>query len=306
MRRWTAPAGRSKPFWRRHPDVTSRRGTLVFLAPWLLGFGIVGAYPLVFSFLVSLADYNPLRGGLQWTGLENYARAFGDPRFWKSLQVTGWFVLGTIPFTTTGALVLALLLNRPMRGRGLLRAGYFLPTVVSMVVVSLVFKQVYSPFGLLNTVLRAFGADGHGWLQDPLTALPAVMLMDVWAAVGYYTVIYLAGLQTIPAELYEAAELAGGSGWKKHWYVTLPLLLPTTLFVVVINTIRSLQVFIEVFVMTRGGPLDATLTTVYYLYDQAFRYFDFGYASAIAYLLLAVTLGLSLIQARIFRSRVDA
>jgi len=285
---------------------SSARGTLVFLSPWLATFALFGVYPLLFSLLVSLTDYNPLRGGPQWVGLANYGRALRDPLFWQSLKVTLYFVAGTIPFTTTLALALALLLNRPLRGRGFFRASFFLPTVVSLVVVSLIFKQVYSPFGLLNAFLRALGLEGHPWLQDPLTALPAVMLMDVWAAIGYYMVIYLAGLQTIPAELYEAAALDGGDGWRRHRHITLPLLMPTTLFVVVINTIRSLQVFIEIFVMTQGGPLDSTRTTVFYLYEQGFRYFDMGYASAIAYLLFVVILLASIAQSRLLKPKVEA
>lgn len=285
---------------------SSARGTLVFLSPWLLTFALFGVYPLLFSLLVSLAEYNPLRGGMSWVGFANYDRALRDPLFWQSLKVTLYFVAGTIPFTTTLALALALLLNRPLRGRGFFRASFFLPTVVSLVVVSLIFKQVYSPFGLLNAFLRGMGLEGHPWLQDPMTALPAVMLMDVWAAIGYYMVIYLAGLQTIPAELYEAAALDGGDGWRRHRHITLPLLLPTTLFVVVINTIRSLQVFIEIFVMTQGGPLDSTRTTVFYLYEQGFRYFDMGYASAIAYLLFAIIMLVSLAQSRLFKSKVEA
>ncbi len=282
------------------------QGTIVFLAPWLVSFALFGVYPLLFSLLVSLTDYNPLSPHTAWLGLANYGRALHDPLFWQSLKVTLLFVVGTIPLTTMLALGLALLLNRPLRGRAALRASFFVPTVVSLVVVALVFKQVYSPFGFLNTLLRALGMSGHPWLQDPLTALPAVMLMDVWAAVGYYMVIYLAGLQTIPAELYEAAELDGGGGWRKHLHITFPLLLPTTLFVVVINTIRSLQVFIEIFVMTRGGPLNSTLTSVFYLYERGFHYFDMGYASALAYLLFMVVLGFALIQTRLLRSRVDA
>jgi multiple sugar transport system permease protein len=284
----------------------SARGTLVFLSPWLLTFALFGVYPLLFSLLVSFTEYDPLGGSLSWIGIANYARALHDPVFWQSLKVTLYFVAGTIPFTTTLALALALLLNRPLKGRGFFRASFFLPTVVSLVVVSLIFKQVYSPFGLLNAFLRALGFGGHSWLQDPLTALPAVMLMDVWAAIGYYMVIYLAGLQTIPAELYEAAALDGSDGWRRHRHITLPLLLPTTLFVVVINTIRSLQVFIEIYVMTQGGPLDSTRTTVFYLYEQAFRYNEMGYASAIAYLLFVIVMLASLAQSRLFKSKVDA
>jgi multiple sugar transport system permease protein len=181
-----------------------------------------------------------------------------------------------------------------------------MPTIVSIVVISLIFKNFYSPFGFFNEILKALGLSAHPWLQDPKTALAAIMFMDVWAAIGYYAIIYLAGLQAIPAELYEAAEMDGGGGFRKHLYITLPLLKSTTLFILVINTIRSFQVFIEIFVMTRGGPLDSTLTTVFYLYDKAFTGFDLGYASAMAYALFLVTLGASAVYLRFLRDRETA
>ncbi|NNF06175.1 MAG: sugar ABC transporter permease, partial [Candidatus Eisenbacteria bacterium] len=205
-------------FWPANADSKSL-GTLGFLSPWILSFLLVGAYPILFSLFVSFTDYNPLRGEMNWLGFLNYKRAFSDPLFWQSLKVTLFFVVGTIPFTTTLSLGLALLLNRPLRGKSFFRASFFLPTVVSLVVISLIFKQIYSPFGLLNVVLRSLGHGGHEWLQDPVTALPAVMAMDVWAAIGYYTVIYLAGLQTIPKELYEAAAVDGSTGWRRHLHI---------------------------------------------------------------------------------------
>lgn len=277
--------------------------TIVFLLPWLLTFGIFALYPLVDSFWVSFTRYNPIQGPPVFIGLDNYARLLRDPVFWTSLRNTLIFVVGTIPLTTVGALLVALALNRHLPMKALFRAAWFMPTIVSMVVVSLVFKNFYSPFGFLNAIAKLLGFSGHPWLQDPNTALGAVMLMDVWAAVGYYAVIFLAGLQAIPAELYEAAALDGGSGWRKHWHITLPLLKSTTLFILVINTIRSFQVFIEIFVMTRGGPLNSTLTTVYYLYDRAFNSFELGYASALAWALFAVTLGASLVYVRVLRNR---
>ena len=146
-------------------------------------------------------------------------------------------------------------------------------------VIALIFKSFYAPFGFVNAALQLVGLPGRAWLQDPQTALPAVMLMDVWAAVGYYAIIYLAGMQAIPHELYEAAAMDGGTGWRKHWHITLPLLRSTTLFILVINTIRSFQVFIEIFIMTRGGPLDSTLTTVFYPNDARSRV-STRYASA--------------------------
>jgi multiple sugar transport system permease protein len=281
--------------------------TFVFLLPWLLTFGIFSLYPLLSSFWTSFTHYRIVESGApRFVGLDNYVRVFKDPLFWKSLVNTLLFVVGTIPLTTVGALLVALGLNRRLPLKGLFRAGYFMPTIVSIVVVALIFKNFYAPFGFFNAILRTFGLEGHPWLQDPKTALWAVMLMDVWAAIGYYAIIYLAGLQSIPAELYEAADLDGGSSWKQLLHITLPLLKSTTLFILVINTIRSFQVFIEIFVMTRGGPLNATLTSVFYLYDRAFTGFELGYASALAYVLFAVTLAASALYVRFLSERERA
>jgi multiple sugar transport system permease protein len=164
-----------------------------------------------------------------------------------------------------------------------------MPTVVSVVVLALVFKGIYAPGGPLNGVLGLLGLPQPAWLLDPRTALPSIMAMDVWAASGYYMVIFLAGLKSIPQELYESAELDGAGFWSRFWGITLPLLRPTFLFVLVVNTIRSLQIFTEVFVMTRGGPLDSTLTAVFYLYEDA---------SSVAYLLFGLTLAIALVQFR--------
>ena len=281
--------------------------TFLFLLPWLATFGIFSLYPLLSAFWTSFTHYNPVSSKpAEFIGLANYARLLKDPLFWKSLGITLVFVVGTIPLTTIGALLLALGLNRRLPARALFRAGYFLPTIVSIVVISLIFKSFYAPFGFVNAALKLVGLPGRAWLQDPQTALPAVMLMDVWAALGYYAIIYLAGMQAIPHELYEAAAMDGGTGWRKHWHITLPLLRSTTLFILVINTIRSFQVFIEVFIMTRGGPLNSTLTTVFYLYDRAFTSFDLGYASAMAYVLFAVTLGASLVYVKILTQKEPA
>jgi multiple sugar transport system permease protein len=281
--------------------------TFVFLLPWLLTFAVFSLYPLLSAFYTSFTHYRIVEAGApRFVGFDNYARLLRDPLFWKSLLNTLIFVVGTIPLTTVGALLVALGLNRRLPLRGLFRAGYFMPTIVSIVVVALIFKNFYAPFGFFNATLRALGLSGHPWLQDPKTALAAVMIMDVWAAIGYYAIIYLAGLQAIPAELYEAAALDGGTGWQKNLYITLPLLKSTTLFILVINTIRSFQVFIEIFVMTRGGPLDSTLTSVFYLYDRAFTGFELGYASALAYVLFAVTLGASVVYVRFLRDKETA
>jgi multiple sugar transport system permease protein len=237
-----------------------------------------------------------------WIGLDNYAQAFQDPVFWKAMSNTFFFAVGTIPFTTGISLLLAVLLNGPIRGKSFFRAGFFLPFVVSLVVVALVFKNIYAPYGPLNRALEFFGLPGASWLQNPRLALPAIMAMDVWASIGYYTVILLAGLQAIPDEVHEAAVVDGAGWWARLRLVTVPMLKPVLLFVVVINTIKSLQVFIEIFVMTRGGPLNSTLTAVYYIYDQAFHRLDMGFASAVAYLLFAAILLVTLLQMKRFRA----
>ncbi len=270
------------------------------LSPWAITFGLFGLFPFAFSLAASFTDYSPIRpGATRVVGLANYARALTDPGFWGSLGNTALFVVGTIPFTTAFALALALAVQPAFRGRTAFRVGFFVPSVVSIVVLSLVFKGLYAPDGPVNALLRALGLTPPAWLLDPRTALPAIMAMDVWSASGYYMVIFLAGLQSIPRELYDAARLEGASSWDCLRHITLPLLRPTLLFVLVVNTVRSLQIFAEVFVMTRGGPLHRTTTVVYYLYEQAFYRFDLGYASAVGYLLFLLTLVLAWAQMRL-------
>ena len=267
-----------------------------------MAFGLFGLYPFAFSLAASFTDYSPIRaGGARFVGLANYARALGDPAFWSALGNTAFFVVGTIPFTTALALALALAVQPAFRGRTLFRVGFFVPSVVSVVVLSLVFKGLYVPDGALNGVLRALHLPAPAWLLDPRTALPAIMAMDVWSASGYYMIIFLAGLEAIPRELYDAARLEGASGWTQLMRITLPLLKPTLLFVLVVNTVRSLQIFAEVFVMTRGGPLHTTTTVVYYLYEEAFYRFNLGYASAVAYILFLLTLALAWVQMKTVR-----
>lgn len=280
----------------------SRATAWALLAPWVASFALFGLYPFGFSLVASLTDYSPIRpGAAKFVGLENYARALADPAFWSSLGTTAVFVVGTIPFTTALALGLALAVQPAFRGRTLFRVGFFVPSVVSIVVLSLVFKGLYAPDGLVNAGLRLLGLPAPAWLLDPRTALPAIMAMDVWSASGYYMIIFLAGLEAIPRDLYDAARIEGASSWDRFTRITLPLLKPTLLFVLVVNTVRSLQIFAEVFVMTRGGPLQSTTTVVYYLYEEAFTRFHLGYASAVAYLLFAITLVLAWLQSRVVR-----
>jgi multiple sugar transport system permease protein len=257
---------------------------VVFLLPWAVVYAAFFIFPFLFSFVLGFLRYNPLNvGATSWVGGDNFARLFGDADFAQALRNTVVFVLGTVPATTALALALALLLRGRVPGRDLFKAAYFLPSILSMVVVSLVFKLFYAPGGALNDALARAGIPRHGWLTDPSTALPAIMVMDVWAAVGYYAIIFYAAFTSIPQDLYDAADLDGAGRWATFRYITFPMLKPVVAFVLVINTIRSFQIFVEVFVMTQGGPLGSTNTLVLYLYEAAFRKLDYGYASVIAY-----------------------
>jgi multiple sugar transport system permease protein len=282
----------------------SRATSWLLLSPWVVAFALIGLFPFLFSLGASFTDYSPI--GLaapKFVGVGNYTEAFHNADFWQALINTGLFVIGTIPFTTAAALGLAMAVQPAFRGRTFFRVGFFLPSVVSIVVLSLVFKGLYAPDGSLNAALTALHLPAPAWLQDPLTALPAIMFMDVWSASGYYMIIFLAGLEAIPRDLYDAARLDGATGWAAFRFVTLPLLRPTLAFVLIVNTIRSLQIFAEVFIMTRGGPLGTTTTVVYHLYEQAFSRFRLGYASAIAWILFAISLVLALLQMRAVAAR---
>lgn len=280
---------------------------LVFVLPWAVVYAAFYIFPFVFSFVLGFLSYNPLNvANTQWVGGSNFARLVHDPDFHQALRNTLFFVLGTVPVTTVLSLGLALLMRGRVPGKDLFKAGFFLPSILSMVVISLLFKLFYAPGGALNELLQTVGIPGHGWLTDPRTALPAVMAMDVWAAVGYYALIFYAAFTGISDELYEAAELEGAGFWATLRHITLPMLKPAIGFVVVINTIRSFQVFVEVFVMTQGGPLGSTNTLVLYLYESAFRGLDYGYASVIAYAVFILSGVFSIVAIRRLRPSYTA
>ena len=268
------------------------------IAPWGVFFAVFGLFPLAYAFVLSFLSLNPLRPDLvRWVGFANYERALASPSFWHALRTTAFFVVGTLPVTLTLAYGVAALLSRIRRGETFFRAAIFFPATLSMVVIALVFKSLYAEEGLLNGWLAAVGLPRVHWLQDPSLALPSIMLMDVWASVGYYAILILAARKTLPREQLEAARLEGLSPLTVERRIVLPHVRPVLLFVVLLNTIRSFQIFIEVFVLTRGGPLESTLTLVYHLYERAFYHFEMGYASALAYLLL-ILVGLVLLAQR--------
>ncbi|MFW6122190.1 MAG: carbohydrate ABC transporter permease [Petrotogales bacterium] len=278
--------------------------TLTFLLPWIITFSLFSAFPIIFSLSISFTDYSGLSPEFSFVGFKNFIELFKDDIFLIALRNTTIFVVGTIPFTTTIALLLAVLINSKMvKLKGLFKAGFFLPSVMSMVVIATIWRYMYSADGIINTVLQTFGIEKTtGWLASPDTALTSIMIMNIWAAIGYYTIIFLAGLQSIPEQLYESASIDGASSTKKFFNITLPLIKPTLFFVIAINTIRSFQIFSEIFTMTGGEPLNSTQTIVHYLYIKGFRQFEMGYASAMAYVLVVIIMIVTLIQQRALRS----
>jgi len=242
---------------------------------------------------------------MNFIGFDNYIKAFQDEIFLKALGNTMIFVIGTVPITTGIALLLALLLNsRNLRSKGIFKAGFFLPSVISMVVISTMWIYLYSSNGLFNTVgsLLGFKMESRSWLASPDTALPSIMIMDIWAAFGYYLILIYAGLQNVPEQLYEAARIDGATPTQIALKITLPYIKPTLFFVISINTIRSFQVFSEIYTMTGGGPRNSTQTIVHYLYQVGFSKFEMGYGTSISYILLVLIMIVTFIQRYLLRS----
>jgi multiple sugar transport system permease protein len=273
----------------------------LLIAPAMLVTTAFLLIPMVLSAYWSLTDYNGITAPT-WVGLHNYVALFHDPRFVRSLTNTITFVILGMTIGPALGLCAALLLNEHIRGRAFFRVAIFLPVTTSLVVVATVWKLLLNDQGIVNAALSLFGLNGHAWLADPSTALYAVILVSVWQGLGFEAVVFLAALQSIPRELYDAARVDGANGWHRFRRVTLPGLRPTLLFVFVIGIIGSFQVFDQVFVMTQGGPVDSTETIVYYLINR-FQALELGRASAVAYILLAILATLSAIQFKLFEER---
>lgn len=270
----------------------------LFLLPSAIPLALFTLAPMATSLWVSLHDWN-LISDMQWVGLGNYRDLLGDPDTRGALVHTIQFIAGYLPLVYVGGLTLALGLNRALRGRDVLRTAYFLPVVTSWVVVALVWQWLLNPSnGLVNSLLGVVGIDGPGWWTDPTWAMPSVVLASAWKDLGFVMVILLAGLQSVPQEVLDAATVDGASGWQRLRHVTLPLLSPATFFVVVISLINGFQVFDQVQVMTGGGPAGASQVVVGQIYDLTFRYGQAGSASALSWLLFALILLVTLVQVR--------
>ncbi|NUW34634.1 sugar ABC transporter permease [Nonomuraea sp. SMC257] len=290
---------------RRHKQTLT---AWMFALPFVLIFGVFMLLPLLSSLAMSFTDFRssdvqtPLAVG--FVGLDQYRALFGDPLFLRSMVNTGYFVLVGIPLTMVVALTLAVALNSGItRFRTAFRVGFYTPVVTSIVAVAVVWRFILQPDGLLNDLLKAMGVDGPDWLNSTSWSMPALILVAVWRNMGTLMVIFLAGLQAVPVEAQEAAMTDGANAWQRFFRITLPILRPTLLLGAVLLSVAYLQLFEESFVMTKGGPLNSTLSVTYFTYNQ-FGFGKYGYASAASYILFVGIVLVSLVQFRALRSRV--
>jgi multiple sugar transport system permease protein len=280
----------------------------LFLLPAFALIGIFFVVPVVAALLLSLTDFDLYAVGnldnARFVGFTNYARLMREPVFWSALRNTFYFALVGGPLTIAVALAAALLVNaKAVRFKPFFRTVYFAPFVTTLVAVAIVWRYLYHPrYGFLNYMLGGLGIGPIDWLGDPQWAMPAIILLAVWKNFGYNMLIFIAGLQSIPEELYEAAHLDGAGAWRRFWHITLPMLGPTLLFVGVITMIGYFQLFAEPYVMTAGGPLRATTSVVLLMYEEGFRWWRMGYAASLAFVLFLVILVATIVQFRLQRS----
>lgn len=271
----------------------------LFLAPAMTVLGLTVFWPALQALYLSFTRYGfDITQPPLWVGLENFQDLLQDRTFWTTAKNTLFYLIGVVPLLVSLPLLLAILVNQPLRGIRWFRVAYYTPVVVSMVVAGIAWRWLYSETGLFNQILMGLGLieSGIPWLTSPALALPSVMVVTVWKGLGYYMVIYLAGLQTIPADLYEAAAIEGSDGWRRHWDITIPLMRPYIFLVAVISAISATKVFEEVFIMTQGGPLNSSKTIVYYVYELAFQDLELSYACTVGLALFLVILVLSILR----------
>jgi len=283
------------------------RAAYVFMAPSLIVLALFVFWPIIQIFRLSLHDYSLVQPVNPFIGLQNFSDLLSDSRFWNAFRNTVYYTIGAVPLTTGLSLAVALGLNERLRGSSVIRSAYFLPALSSLAVMGLVWQYLLNPdIGTVAYWLHLVGGPRIDFLQSTTWALPSVTFVGIWKNLGFDVVLFLAGLQGIPEMYYEAAKIDGAGRWHRFWHITLPSLRPTSLFVVVTSVIGSFQVFDQVYVMTRGGPLFHTETLVTYMYHQGFEIFHLGYASAIAVVLFVFVLGMSAFQLTLFRySEVD-
>ncbi len=272
----------------------------LYLLPTIIGLTLFSAGAVAVSFFMSFTQWDVVSSP-EWVWLDNYVTLWQSDLFWEVFRNTVYFIFLAVPLSVAASLALALVANTGLKGITFFRTAYFLPVVSSMIAVALVWSWIFNPeYGLLNYLLHLlFGVKGPAWLDSTTWALPAMAVVTVWKGLGYSMVIFLAGLQNIPGDLYHAATIDGAGAWKRFRHITLPMLSPTTFFVLVITLINSFQVFEQTYVLTKGGPANSTLTMSYYIYQNAFQFFQMGKAAALSYVLFAAIFVVTLIQFRI-------
>jgi ABC-type sugar transport system permease subunit len=275
----------------------------VMSLPYIISFLMFVAFPLCFSFILIFHKWNIVTP-MEFVGLRNFVRLFHDVQFFKAIYNTLIFLIIHIPLQITVALLLAVLLNQKIKCRGLFRALYFLPVVVSGVVVTILWQQLYAyETGVLNTILIKLGLDKIPWLTSPDWAMPSIAIMATWKNVGLYIILFLVGLQGIPQYMYEAADIDGAKPYQKFFYITIPALNSTMVLVVILSTIGGFSLFIEPFVMTGGGPMNSTLSAVLYIYNQAFYFGHMGYAATLGFFFACVILTVVLVQKKFIEKK---
>ncbi|MBT8399132.1 MAG: sugar ABC transporter permease [Rhodothermia bacterium] len=286
----------------RHSD---RLGYL-FVAPYVVHLLIFFGYPLLFALVLVFHRWDIVTP-MEFAGTKNFVRLIGDGLFFRAMLNTGLFLIIHIPLQIIVALFFAELLNGKLKGRSFFRTVYFLPVVVSGVVITILFQQLFAfDTGFINGLIAALGGERVPWLVSPQWAMPSIAIMATWKNVGFYVILFLAGLQNIPASLYEVAEIDGAGTWKKWWHITFPMLNPTVVTVMILSTIGGFSLFIEPYVLTGGGPLNSTLSALLYIYNQAFYFNHMGYAATLGICFAMVILVFVVLQRRVVESEVYA
>ena len=272
----------------------------LFLAPALFLLGLTVFLPALQAFYLSFfTDYKLEDSSATWYGLGNFDRLVKDEVFWQTIRNTVVYLCGVVPILVFAPLLLAILVNQKLKGMSFFRAAYYVPVIISMVVAGIAWRFIYAENGLLNQLVKVVGIPAIPWLTSPGLALFSVMVVTIWKGLGYYMTIYLAGLQSIPADLYEAAAIDGSDSYTKHWDITIPLMRPYMLLVAVISAIAATKIFEEVYVMTQGGPRNSSKTVVYYLYQQGVSNLDRTYACTIGLVLFLIVFILSLLNLKL-------
>ena len=276
----------------------------LIISPYIIFFLVFIAFPVLFSIFLTFNKWNII-SPMQFSGFKNYFRLFHDELFFKSIYNTFIFLLINIPLQIIIALFLAEILNQKIKFRGFFRAAFFLPVVVSGVVVTILWQQLYGfDTGLLNRILVSLGLGRIGWLIDPKLAMPSIAIMATWKNVGLYIVLFLVGFQTVPKQYYEAADLEGASHWQKFFKITMPMINPTIFLVVILSTVGGFSLFIEPYILTGGGPLNSTLSAVLYIYKEGFFYYHMGYASTLGLFFALIIVSVVVIQKKFIEKEV--